>query len=157
QYQHFTVKRREKEPDQNWIVLWDITEKNQLQDQLIQAEKLASLGTLVSGMAHEINNPVQGILGMAETIAEEDDQAKIKQYATDIVAYAKHVAKVVGGFVSYARAASPDGEVEMDPSERLLEAVQLVRLTPQSGTVKAAKQLELLRRFQAAHSEFDKV
>ena len=157
QYHLFPVKIREKEPDQTGIVLWDITEKKQLQDQLIQAEKLASLGTLVSGMAHEINNPVQGILGMAETIAEEDDQAKIKQYATDIVAYAKHVAKVVGGFVSYARAASRDGEVEMDLSERLLEAVQLVRLNPQFGDVEVATQFEPLPRLRGRQSEIDQV
>src|SRR5439155_1678657 len=63
QYHLFPVKIREKEPDQTGIVLWDITEKKQLQDQLIQAEKLASLGTLVSGMAHEINNAVQAMEG----------------------------------------------------------------------------------------------
>src|SRR5207249_6043911 len=83
QYHLFPVKIREKEPDQTGIVLWDITEKKQLQDQLIQAEKLASLGTLVSGMAHEINNPVQGILGMAETIARSEEHTSELQSRFD--------------------------------------------------------------------------
>src|SRR2546430_4380679 len=51
----------------------------------------SSLGTLVSGMAHEINNPMYGILAMAEIILEETDREKIKEYAHDIVEYSKHV------------------------------------------------------------------
>ena len=61
----------------------------QLQDRLIQAEKLASLGTLVSGMAHEINNPIQCIFGMAEIILDEQDPAKIREYAQDIIRLAR--------------------------------------------------------------------
>jgi signal transduction histidine kinase len=157
QYRLFPVKIREREPQQTGIVIWDITEQKQLQDQLIQAEKLASLGTLVSGMAHEINNPVQGILGMAEIIAEEDDQAKVKEYATDIVGYAKHVATVVGGFVSYARPASRDAEVEIDLSERLLEAVKMVRLNPQFGDVEVVTQFQTVPRLRGRQSEIDQV
>ncbi|MGH7252024.1 MAG: PAS domain S-box protein [Nitrospiraceae bacterium] len=157
QYRLFPVKIREREPQQTGIVIWDITEQKQLQDQLIQAEKLASLGTLVSGMAHEINNPVQGILGMAEIIAEEEDQANIKEYAADIVGYAKHVATIVGGFVSYARPASRNGEVEMDLSERLLEAVKMVRLNPQFGAVEVVTQFQPVPRFRGRQSEIDQV
>ncbi len=72
-YRLFPVTLRETYRLQAGIVLWDITEQRLLQDQLIQAEKLSSLGTLVSGMAHEINNPVQGIMGMAEIILQEEN------------------------------------------------------------------------------------
>lgn len=157
QYRLFPVKIREREPQQTGIVIWDITEQKQLQDQLIQAEKLASLGTLVSGMAHEINNPVQGILGMAEIIAEENDQAKVKEYAADIVGYAKHVGTVVGDFVSYARPASRNGAVEIDLSERLLEAVKMVRLNPQFGDVEVVTQFESVPRLRGRQSEIDQV
>jgi C4-dicarboxylate-specific signal transduction histidine kinase len=65
---------------------------------LRQADKLASLGTLASGMAHEVNNPVQGIMGMAEIILEEQNHEKISEYARDIIAYSKHVGTVVRDF-----------------------------------------------------------
>ena len=157
QYRLFPLKLHERAPQQTGIVIWDITEQKQLQDQLIQAEKLASLGTLVSGMAHEINNPVQGILGMAEIIGEEEDQAKVKEYATDIVGYAKHVGKVVGNFIGYARPASRDAEVEIDLSERLLQAVKMVRLNPQFGDVEVVTQFEPLPRLRGRQSEIDQV
>ena len=56
----------------------DITEEQRLQEQLIQSEKLAGIGILASGVAHEINNPLSGIIGMAEIALEEEDPFKIK-------------------------------------------------------------------------------
>ena len=54
----------------------DITEEQRLQEQLIQSEKLAGIGILASGVAHEINNPLSGIIGMAEIALEEEDPSK---------------------------------------------------------------------------------
>src|SRR2546428_7802935 len=81
-------------------------------------------------MAHEVNNPAQGILAMAELIQGEDDQAKVREYARDIVSYSKHIATVVRDFACYAR---PNGQEEMvaiDLCERLGEAVKMVRRCP---------------------------
>ncbi|MER3423665.1 MAG: hypothetical protein C4293_10950 [Nitrospiraceae bacterium] len=50
------------------MMICDVTEERPLRDRLLQAEKLVGLGTLVSGMAHEINTPSQAILGTAELI-----------------------------------------------------------------------------------------
>jgi signal transduction histidine kinase len=58
----------------------DITEEQQLQEQLIQSEKLAGIGTLASGVAHEINNPLTVIIGMTEVALEEEDPAETKTY-----------------------------------------------------------------------------
>ena len=97
---------------------------------------------MVSGMAHEINNPAQAILSMAELIQEEDDPDTIKEFAADIVGYARHVSTVVRDFAGYARSAGRDGETEIDVAERLLEAVKMVRRGPHFGYVDIVTQFE---------------
>jgi two-component system NtrC family sensor kinase len=63
--------------------LRDVTEQKHLEQQLLRSEKLASLGTLVAGIAHEINNPLGIIAGYAEALmdrAKEPGLAKLKEF-----------------------------------------------------------------------------
>ncbi|TAL08574.1 MAG: PAS domain S-box protein [Nitrospirae bacterium] len=138
-------------------IIRDITERKQLQDRLIQAEKLASLGTLVSGMAHEINNPIQGILGMAELIVDETDPATIKEYTQDIIGYSKHIATLVHDFACYARSNAHEDEVEVDLCERLAEAVKMVRRCPHFGAVEVVTQFQPIPRLRARRVEIDQI
>lgn len=156
-YRFFPVTTSEQSHYQMGVVLWDITEEKQLQDQLIQAEKLSSLGTMVSGMAHEINNPAQAILSMAELIQEESDSAKIKEFATDIVTYARHVSTVVRDFASYARSSERDGETVVDVAERLMEAVKMVRRGPHFGYVEVVTRFDAIAFLHARKGEIDQV
>ena len=86
----------------------DISEQKALQFRLTQSEKLAGIGTLASGIAHEINNPLAGILGMAEAIRDEDDTALIKSYTEDIIRYTTHAKSIVKELSSYSRAANEE-------------------------------------------------
>ena len=156
-YRPFPVTLNSNPRRQAGLVMWDVTEQKQLQDQLIQAEKLSSLGTLVSGMAHEINNPVQGILGMAEIIMQEDDHEKVKQYARDIVECSTHVGEVVRNFACYARPASRDGEIDLDVCERIMEALRLVQRCPQFGHVVVVTEFQPTPRFRARRTEIDQI
>lgn len=156
-YRFFPVAAPERSQAQLGIVLWDITEEKQLQDQLIQAEKLSSLGTMVSGMAHEINNPAQAILSMAELIQEEEDPGKVREFASDIVDYARHVSTVVRDFASYARSAGHDGDTEIDVAERLMEAVKMVRRGPHFGYVDVVTEFNALAFLRARKGEIDQV
>jgi len=134
-----------------------LIERQQAQERLIHTEKLASLGTLVSGMAHEVSNPAQGILAMAQLIQDEDDQAKIREYAQDIVSYSKHIVTVARDFACYAR---PNGQEEMvaiNLCERLGEAVKMVRRTPHYGQVEVVTQFQDVPRFRARRVEIDQV
>ena len=53
------------------IVMDDITEKVQLEDQLLQAEKLSSIGLLAAGIAHEVNTPIAGISSYTQMLLKE--------------------------------------------------------------------------------------
>ena len=156
-YRLFPVAIRGSERPQTGLVIWDVTDEKQLQDQLAQAERLASPGTLVSGMAHEINNPAQAILGMAELMVEENEQEKIREYSLDIVGYAQHIATVVRDFAGYARQTSHDGESEIDLNERLTEAVRMVRRGPHFERVEVVTEFQPVPPIRARRTEIDQV
>ena len=156
-YRCFSVAIRGSERPQTGLVIRDVTHEKQMQDQLIQAEKLASLGTMVSGMAHEINNPAQAILGMAELIAQEEVAPQVREYASDIVNYARHVGAVVRDFASYARSSSREGATDLDLNERITEAIKMVRRSPHFGEVEVVTDLQPLQPLRARRAEIDQV
>jgi PAS domain S-box-containing protein len=156
-YRLFSLAIRGSERPQTGLVLWDITENKRLGEQLIQAEKLASLGTLVSGMAHEVNNPAQGILSMAEIILDETNPDAIKEYARDIVGYTKHIATVVRDFAIYGRWSDRDDKTAIMLSERMSDAVKLIRRSPYFGTVEVATDFQPVPPVQARRTEIDQV
>ena len=86
-------------------------ERTNLEAQLRQQQKLESLGTLASGVAHEINNPIQGIMNYAELIGGSpvaDDE--IREYADEIEHETRRVATIVRNLLAFSR---QEGEKSM--------------------------------------------
>ena len=54
-------------------------EMQSLQQQVIRQERLAAIGVLVSGVAHELNNPLQAILGFAELLQMQQGHARVRR------------------------------------------------------------------------------
>jgi signal transduction histidine kinase len=94
---------RDLEPVGRVLVARDITSQMQLETErealrgrLAQSEKLASLGQFVAGIAHEINNPLQGVLGHLELLIETSDAAKpVKPTLRQIYQEGDRAAKIV--------------------------------------------------------------
>lgn len=105
----------------------DISEQKALQFRLTQSEKLAGIGTLASGIAHEINNPLAGILGMAEAIRDEDDMTLIKSYTEDIIRYSTHAKSIVKELSSYSRAASEETHSASSLSSIIGNSIRMAR------------------------------
>ncbi len=107
----------------------DISEERMLQYKLIQSEKMAGIGTLASGIAHEINNPLAGILGMAEAILDENDIRKVNSYAKDIVRYTLETTAIVKELLTYSRQTQNESISTIDVAVILENSIKMAKHT----------------------------
>jgi signal transduction histidine kinase len=86
-------------------VVRDVTEKKQMEMQLIQADKMASLGELAAGVAHEINNPLSGILSNAEFLQEETppDEQERQEEIKEIIRNSERIKTIVRDLLNFSR------------------------------------------------------
>jgi len=120
----------------------DITESKILQFQLVQSEKLAGIGTLASGIAHEINNPLAGILGMAEAIRDEDDLELIRSYTDDIIQYAEHGSNIVKELSGYSRSAKTESASIMEIAESMQDSLKMAKHSSEFDSIEVDENLE---------------
>ncbi|MGH9740767.1 MAG: PAS domain S-box protein, partial [Candidatus Acidiferrum sp.] len=86
----------------------DVTELKRLEEQLIKAEKLAAMGQMLAGVAHELNNPLTAILGVTELLREgQNDQEATKRQLEITHRQARRAARIVQNLLEFSRPASP--------------------------------------------------
>ena len=81
-------------------VIRDITERKQMQTKLAQAERLAAVGELAAGVAHEVNNPINTIINCAQLIDDGDDA---RSNCRVIIEEGQRVAEIVRDLLQFAR------------------------------------------------------
>jgi len=113
-----------------------------LQAQIVQSEKLVSLGQLAAGAAHEINNPLAAILGFSDLLADDPSiPEKARMTASKIRDQARRTKTLVGNLLSFARQV-PAERTLLDINTVVNNAVQLRALDLRSGTTRVELQLE---------------
>jgi PAS domain S-box-containing protein len=89
-------------------VVRDVSEEKLLVEQLVQQEKLAAIGQLVSGVAHELNNPLASVIAFSQLVmADHDDVADRVESLQTIHNEAKRAAKIVSNLLTFARQHPP--------------------------------------------------
>lgn len=119
-----------------------LDETRRLQAELIQSEKLAGIGTLAAGIAHEISNPLFGILGLAEAIVDEEDPDLVKDYARDIVEYSQSIRSIVVELSSYSRASKGEYLTTVDLPRVITDAIRLVERSADTDGIEIVTELE---------------
>jgi PAS domain S-box-containing protein len=92
-------------------VLRDITDELRLRDQLVHSERLSAVGELVAGVAHEINNPLQTIIGCVELLIEERPAEAPRKDLELVRQEAARAGQIVRNLLSFVRRTSSDRTV----------------------------------------------
>ncbi len=124
-------------------LLWELIQhESRLEAELLQAEKLAGIGSFAAGIAHDINNPLQLILGLAENLAEERDMAAVHEQAQDIIEAVKRTSTICRDLTRYSRRASPHEDVLVSVNGKLDEALKIARYASSFHDIEMIKQYQ---------------
>ena len=84
-------------------IVTDITEQQKRRQQLMLTDRLASIGQLVAGVTHELNNPLTGVIGISELLLRKDIPDDIREDLEIINKEAKRAANIVKGLLTFVR------------------------------------------------------
>jgi len=104
-----------------------IAEQKRIRDQFSQIEKMSALGELASGVAHDFNNTLAGILGRAQLLLETSDPAKIESGLNIIIKTAKDGAKTVRRIQDFARQRRDHDFQPVDVRQLLVDVAEITR------------------------------
>ena len=103
----------------------------QAQDSLIRSEKLASVGHLAAGVAHEVGNPLAAVMGYTDLLADRSlDESDADELAERMKTQLKRIRQIIRQLLDYSRADSENEPAPTDAAECIDEALHLVQATP---------------------------
>jgi PAS domain S-box-containing protein len=89
------------------IVARDITQQKRIEEQLIMTDRLASIGELSSGIAHELNNPLTSVIGFSQLLMEGEIPEHMREDLSTIYNEAQRAASIVKNLLTFARKHAP--------------------------------------------------
>jgi two-component system NtrC family sensor kinase len=106
------------------ISVRDVTMEKKLEQQIIQSERLAAMGQMIGGFAHELNNPLTSILGMAELLQEGGVSEAARKQIGILHQQARRAAEIVQNLQYFARPPAP-GRSQVNLNELVQRTVQM--------------------------------
>jgi PAS domain S-box-containing protein len=102
----------------------DITMEKKLEQQIIQSERLAAMGQMIGGFAHELNNPLTGILGMSELLQDSQTADAPRKQLEMLQQQARRAVEIVQNLMYFSRPPAP-GKAAIDLNELVQRTLHL--------------------------------
>jgi two-component system, NtrC family, sensor kinase len=128
----------------NMIIIEDVTERVRLEEQLQISDKMASVGLLAAGVAHEVNTPLTGISSFTQMLlADADPNDPKTRMLEKIEQQTFRAAKIVNGLLNLSRGGGPNGEdiVPVDLNAIIGDVLALLEPQLMAGKIKMRREL----------------
>ena len=125
------------------IVIEDITDEQILERQLMHNQRLASIGQLAAGVAHEIGNPITGIACLAQNLKIETQQPELLEISNEILKQTERVSGILESLVNFAHGGNTDVKrpsVPVDLRHCINEATNLLNLSTDTNRINYVNQ-----------------
>jgi PAS domain S-box-containing protein len=113
----------------------DITEQQRLQQQMIQSERLAAMGQMIAGVAHELNNPLTAILGVTELMRDQTSDEASRRQLDLAHRQARRAAHIVQSLLIFSRPSTPRSTL-LHLSDLLQRTLQLHEHSLRSNNIR---------------------
>ncbi|MEJ2618805.1 MAG: ATP-binding protein [Candidatus Thiodiazotropha sp.] len=125
------------------MLMEDLTDLETLEAELAHSERLASIGRLAAGVAHEIGNPVTGIASLAQNLRHEDDPEMIKESIREILNQTQRITDIVKTLMNFSRSGGIGTDIQnFVVHEVVEEAIRLVKLTHDGRQIRFINQCD---------------
>jgi two-component system NtrC family sensor kinase len=121
--------------------LKDITEKRQMEERLIRSERLSAIGELISGVAHELNNPLTSVVGYSQLFMKEIKDDELKKDAEAIAREASRASRIVRNLLTFARNQEPIKKM-VDLNEIIERTIELRAYELKVNNIQVIKNLD---------------
>lgn len=156
-YQFFLVDFDSDENLKTGCLMREITEQKALEAQLTMAEKLAGLGTLAAGIAHEMNNPLFAVIGYTEAIINEKDSSRIKTFAEKALSRAKHMSSVISNLTGYVKTGESNEAMDVDLNDIIKASIEMATMDSYSNDIQTEKDFDQIPTIKAEPGEIQQI
>ena len=123
------------------LILDDVTARVRLEEQLQHTEKMASVGLLAAGVAHEVNTPLAGISSYTQLLRGQFDEGDPRQEVLEkIEKQSFRAAKIVNGLLNFSRSSGTEFE-QVDVNKVLLDVLSLVEHQLEGSRIRVRREL----------------